>query len=256
MILFVIALPQELKIVKSELKSTNFENTKLDFLLNWVWNFNTIYSMKDYICKNGKPDFIVNIWVCWKINDNFNDFFQVSRIKYLSNNKEVINPIYIKAHTLKSILCSDKIITEKSQMIDEDFVDMESYWVSYICEKEAIPYLILKKPFDIVSNDSKKVSLIDLENCLKWFDFKNLINNINIYLKKSSKFSTFDNEIIYLKEKFRLTFSETDILKKYINKEIAFWKNINEILENLNTKEKKDFLILIKLVNFKTMLNK
>jgi hypothetical protein len=55
------------------------------------------------------------------------DFFQVYRIKNFSNNRELITPIYINLLKFESILSSDKIITDKNEMKDENFVDMESF---------------------------------------------------------------------------------------------------------------------------------
>jgi len=62
MILFTIALPIEAKIIKQEIKNLALKSCKIDTLITWVWVLNTIYAIKDYIDKNGKPDFIVNIW--------------------------------------------------------------------------------------------------------------------------------------------------------------------------------------------------
>lgn len=244
MILFTVALPYELKIIKEEIKKIEIKWTRVDFLLTWVWVLNTIYSIKDYISKNNKPDFIINLWVCWKINDNFNDFFQVYRITNISNNKEAICPIYVNNNELKSIACSEKIITNKSELLQEEFVDMESFWIDFICSKEKIPYIIIKKPFDIVWEKSKKVSLLKLENDLKWFNYNELINKIIDFLWKNK--NDFESKIKLLKEKYRLTFSETQLLKKYINKNIAFWDNLENITKSLNNEEKEEILKKIK----------
>lgn len=251
MILFVLALPQELKIIKQEIKNLELKNKKIDFLLTWVWNLNISYQIKEYINKKWKPDFIVNIWVCWKVNNFFNDFFQVSRIKYLSNNKELLPPIYCNFFDLKSISCSDKIITSENEIINESYVDMESYWFSYICEKENIPYALIKKPFDIIWNDSKKVSLIELENTLKWCNYIKIFDEIEIFLSKNKKNDIIEKEIINLKENLKLTFSETEILKKYINSKIAFWNKIDFIFTQLNNYDKKDLFLQINIDNNK-----
>lgn len=238
MILFAVALAQELKIIKEEVKKIDLKWTKINFLLTWVWTLNTIYSIKDYISKNDKVDFIINLWVCWKINTDFNNFFQVYRIKNLSNNKEALSPVYIQNNELKSIACSDKIITNVNDLNSENFVDMESFWIDYICEKEKIPYIIIKKPLDIISDKSKNVNIKDLEYSLRWFNYHELINNINTFLNNNKNIN--NNEIILeLKQKYKLTFSETELLKKYINKCVSFWEDINFI-------DKNDLLIKIK----------
>lgn len=279
MILFTIALPIEAKTIKQEIKNLNLKWIKIDFLITWVWVLNTIYSIKDYIEKNAKPDFIVNIWVCWKTESESEDFFQVYRIKNLSNNKEVICPVYIDFLELHSIACSDKIITDKSELIDIQekfqnekvwgkktfskwvyenineqeisffdkkiskfsdfsFVDMESFWIDFIADKEKIPYIIIKKPFDLISKDSLNVSKNELENCLIWFDYKKLLNEIEKFILYLENKNDFEEDIKYLKELFKLTFSQTEILKKYFYKQKALNKNIID----LKILEKKDFL--------------
>lgn len=243
-ILFLVALPQELKIIKEELKTLK-SSFKVDFLLCWVWNYNVINNLKDYIFNKWKPDFIINIWVCWMKSNDFTNFFQVYRIKNLANNKEIICPNYIKILPLKSILSSEKIITDKNELAEENFVDMESYWVDFVCSREEIPFLIIKKPFDIVSDNSKKVDLNDLQNCLKNFNYLELFEEIENFLEENEK-ESFEKEILLLKEKFRLTFSETELLKKYINKKISFWERFLDVFEELKKLDKKDLIKLLK----------
>lgn len=241
-ILFVVALTEELKVIKEEINALKLWLKlwfKVDFLLSWVWNYNTINSLKDYIFTKQKPDFIINIWVCWMINNDFKDFFQVYRIKNIANNKEIICPNYLKILPLKSILSSEKIITDKNELQKEFFVDMESFAIDFICTKEQIPYIIIKKPFDIIWKDSKKVDINKLKDSIKWFDYKSLLQEINIFLEKNKSKNDFDKKIFDLKLKFRLTFCETEMLKKYINKCKAFWEDILFL-------DKNDLLIKIK----------
>lgn len=245
-ILFCIALPSELKIIKQEMKDLVLKWIKIDFLLTWVWVLNTSYAIKKYIDEKKKPDFIINIWVCGKKSDIYNDFFQVYRIKNLSHNKEVICPSYIDIFPLKSIACSDKIITNWDELSEENFVDMESFWIDFICDKEKIPYVIIKKSFDFVSKDSKKVSIKDLENVLKWFDGEYVINKIKDFWEKNKKNTLLEEKILSLKEKFQLTFSETEFLKKYAHKKIAFQYDIMEVFTELSFLEKKEVLKHIK----------
>lgn len=244
-ILFTIALPQELKIIKEEVKSlkTNF---KIDFLLTWVGNYNVIYNLKDYIEKKWKPDFIINIWVCGIKNNIFKDFFQVYKIKNFLNCKESICPIFFKFLDLKWIYSSEKVITNKNDLLEENFVDMESFWIDFICSKENIPYLIFKKPFDIIWEKSNNVSIKDLENSLKNFSYKELFKNIELFLN-DNKNENFEEEILILKEKFKLTFSQTEILRKYINKEIAFWDEFKEVYENILCLDKNTLINKINL---------
>lgn len=243
-VLIITALPQELKWVKDSIIKS--KNLSIDFLQTWVWNLNIVYSLKDYIFNKWKPDFIINIGVCWCKNDKYKDFFQVYKIKNLSNNREVIVPVYIEYLDLKWIYCSDKIITSKDELIEEDFVDMESYWIDFICDKEKIPYILIKKTFDIVSEKSKKVDLEEIKNSFKDLDYDKLFLLIEEFFNKEI-WLNYENEIALLKEKFRLTFSETNILKNYINKKISFWENFLDIYNYLIWLDKKEFLEEIKI---------
>lgn len=243
-VLIITALPQELKWVKDSIIKS--KNLSIDFLQTWVWNLNVVYSLKSYIFNKWKPDFIINIGACWCKNDKYKDFFQVYKIKNLSNNREVIVPVYTEYLDLKWIYCSDKIITSKNELIEEDFVDMESYWIDFICDKEKIPYILIKKPFDIVSKNSKKVDLEELKNSFKDLDYDKLLLLIEEFFNKEI-WLNYENEIALLKEKFRLTFSETNILKNYINKKISFWENFLDIYNYLIWLEKEKFLEEIKI---------
>lgn len=239
-ILFACALSQELKTIKSLIKNLNFTALKIDFLQTWVGNYNTIYSLKDYLSKN-KTDFIVNIWVCGKASfDLKNDCFQVARIKNNSNFKESLPTIYFKFLDLKSILSSEKVITNTEEMSLEDYVDMESFAIDFVASKEKIPAIILKKPFDFVSLDSKKVDIEAMQNSLKDLDYISLLENISSYLGQNTK-----NEENYdfYKEHFSFTFSEFEIFKKLVNRYKALHKtDFKDFFERFKNLSKKEFL--------------
>lgn len=243
-ILFVCALPIELKIVKEVVKSLNLIDFKIDFLISWVWSYNVIYSIKDYLTKNDKPDFLINIWVCWVIDKTiFNDFFQVYRIKNSSNNKEILTPIYVKHLPLKSILSSEKVITNKNELLEENFVDMESFWIDFICTKEKIPFIIIKKVFDEVWEKSKDVNLEDIKSDLEKFNYKDLILSVWEWLEKNKKTIILDEELLkFYKDYFRFTFSEFEKFKKNYNKLLAYKKDFKAFFEENKKLSKKDFL--------------
>jgi len=224
-ILITCALWVELKSAKSLIRQLNYKNFDVKFLNIWVWVYNTIYSIKDYLSKN-KVDFLVNFWVCWSVENASKDYFQVYRIKKLSDNKEILTPIYIDFLSLKSILCSDKIITKENELLDEQYVDMESFWIDFICEKEWVPFIIIKKPFDVVSNESKKVNLLDLQKSLLDFDFYTLFKKIDLFLNENKKLDL-DIEFWFLKR--RCSFQEFEQIKKDINKRLSLWSKIEDI---------------------------
>lgn len=229
-ILIVCALPLETNILKEKIKNT--KDLKFSFLSTWVWNFNMIYSLKEYLETKTKPDFIVNIWVCWKLNNDFNNYFSVVKIKNSSNSKEALVPIFLPNLELKSILCSDKIVTSKDDLNWFEFVDMESFWFDFVLSKQKIPYLILKKPFDEVWIKSTNLDLSQIKHLLLDFDFEKLFAEITKYLDKNSAIFS-EVEILKFKHKFGFTFAETELFKKYLNKNIAFWLSKNDMISNL-----------------------
>ena len=88
---------------------------------------------------------------------------------------------------------------------------MESFAVDFVATKEKLPFIILKKPFDFVSLDSKKVDIKAMQNSLKKLDYKSLLENIVSYLEKNKKDEI---NIDFYKEYFSLTFAEAEIFKK------------------------------------------
>lgn len=240
-ILITCALSVELNIIKQKIKSLDFKGIKIDFLLTWVGNYNVIYNLKDYIEKKWKPDFLINIWVCWKVSKKVsNDFFQVYRIKNRSNSRESLIPIYFEFLKLDSILSSEEVITSSTQMFEEFYVDMESYGVDYIADKEKIACMILKKPFDIVWMESKNVNLDELKVSLELFNYEILINTIQRFLLENNK-NILENLEIY-KKHFKFSFSEFEIFKKNYNKLIAYDMNFSDFFEKNKTLNKKEFL--------------
>ncbi len=240
-ILFVCALPLELKVIKNIVNSLNIKSLDIKFLLSGVWNYNTIYNLKDYLLKNNKQDFLINIGVCGSIFTVISEYLQIYRIKNLSDSKEKLCPIYFRFwNNLESIASSEKIITDKKDLLWENFVDMESYWIDFICSKEKIPYSIFKIPFDEISSNSKKVSISELEESLKKFPYEDLLLSLEKYLKNQKKVREVD--LSFYKEYFKFTFSEFEIFKKKYNKFIAFQKNFLDFFEQNKNLPKKDFL--------------
>lgn len=244
-LLIISALPLEINPIKDILKNVKINNFKISFLTTWVWNLNVVYSLKEYFDKKQKPDFILNIWTCWAKTWKDMSYFQVCRIKNLSNNKESIPPVYLKLTRLDEILCSDKVILKWDDLKSFEYVDMESYWIDFVCSKEKIPFLLLKKPFDIVWNNSKNLDLKNLQISIRSIEFEEIIKLIWEYLEKNSPiFSNLEME--KFKKKYLLTFSEFEIFKKFLNKNIAFWVDKNQIFKDIRSLEKKEFLNKIK----------
>ncbi len=239
-VLFSIALPFELKIIKQKIKLISNFKLDISFFMTWVSNYNVIYNLENFIQTKFKPDFIINIWVCWKKDKKVsNDFFQVYRIKNKANLREALVPIYFKYSRLNSILSSETIITSWKNMQWENYVDMESYWIDFICNKEKIPCIILKKPFDIVWKKSKDVNINDLNNIFDEIDFKKLLNRVKKWLKENKKEKI---NLDFYKKYFRFTFTEYEIFKKMYNKFQAYKIDFERFYKRNKSLNKKEFL--------------
>ncbi len=238
-ILFIGALPIELNSIKKEIKKIILTDIEIDFLLTKSWNYNTIYSYKNYIDKKWVPDFVVNLGICWKTSDDNLNLIQIYRIKNLANKKEILLPIYINFAGLNSISCSEKIITDSNDIFPEKFVDMESYWIDFVSTKEKIPYIILKVPFDIISKNSKYISLEDLEIKFSNVPYKNLIEKIKDFLDKNKK-EEIDFSMYF--SKYKLTFTEKEIIKRNYNKFLAYNLDFLDFFEKNKDLKKEDFI--------------
>jgi len=221
-ILIVCALSQELKTVRNEIKKLKIANLDIKFFACWVWNYNAIYNIKDYLEKNSKPDFIINIWVCWKKEDKTPDnIFSVYRVFNKDSKKESLCPIYIDYLELKSILSSEKVIINSKDMIWENYVDMESFGIDYVCTKESIAYIMIKIPFDIVWKKSNSVDIDKLKKKISDSDYKPLLKKVSNYIEENKKEEI---DLSNYKDHFSFSFSEFEQFKKLYNKYIALKK--------------------------------
>ena len=244
-VLFVAALPAELNSIKKEVKKLSLTFLSAKFFLSWVGNYKTLYNLKHYLDNaKEKPDFIINIWLCWRSKTAQTDIFQVYRILWAANWRELLSPIYVDFRKKYSILSSEKVITWQDQMLWEDYVDMESYAIDYIATEEKIPYIILKKPFDIVSNTSKKIDISQFQDCLSDIEYQDLLKTIQKFLEKNhdverQKKDTYLGETL---KYFQFTFSEKEIWKKWYAKLIANKWSYKSFLKENTDIDKKDFL--------------
>ena len=205
-----------------------------------------------------KFDFIVNIWVCWysPLSQPFpprekgvEKLIQISGIKNISNNKELISPVFLEFAKIKSIACSEKIVFDSNFLEWEKFVDMESYWFEMVCNKFDIPRIILKIPVDRIWEETKN---FDFEKAKKYLaeniNYSELLEKIEKYLEKTSpQPSPLEEREYKVKNKilnfYEWTFSENIIINKLLNKFIVLelW-NLEEFFEKNRELGKKEFL--------------
>lgn len=237
-ILVVCALSKELNIVKEKIKSLNLINVKISFFTTWMGNYNTILNLTRFL-ENDNFDFVLNLWVCWYSQKKV-EAFQVARIYNLSNSKELIVPNIIDFLSLESIACSEKIVYDSSILLDENFVDMESYGFELVCDSFKIPRVIIKVPVDKVWVETKN---FDFEKAKKYLseniDYKKLFEKIFFYLDKQKIEVNLEK---YFSE-YNFTFSEKEIFKKYFYRyKSLVWDDFDIYFTKNNNLDKKLFL--------------
>ncbi len=247
-ILITSALPLEMQAIKANFKKSSWNDFEFEFLILWVGNLNTVFELTQYVSKNIDIDFVVNIWICGKIIWASNELFLAYRSKYLSNMREYIHPLYLDFLPVESLACSDKIITNEQELAEEKYVDMESIWVEIVCNKKKIPYAIFKLPFDEVSQESLKVNPQEIIEKLWQIHVEKIINSLEKFFLANTSKVDFWNLYIW-REKFSLTFTEFEMLKKALNREIAFWRNTEDILKNLWTYSKNEVRKFLQIKN-------
>lgn len=253
-ILIVWALSQEIKAIKKKIKDLKFKNLNFSFLATWMGNYNMILNLTKYLEKD-RPDFVLNIWVCW-YKSEYKDFFQVSRIKNIADDKELIIPNIIEFWSLESLLCSEKVVFDDKTLWDESYVDMESYGFEKVCDSYLLPRLILKVPVDKLWEETKnfdyKKAISFLENKI---DYEMLLWKIDSYLlnikyenKDLDKYNDF----------FNFSFTQKLIFEKLYNKyEVLTWEYFYDYfykyirsLEKIQNKKIESKLFLEKLEQY------
>ena len=165
-ILIVAATATEINSIKKWIKSAEIKaNLDIDYLCSGVWNYETIFSLENYLISHPEPTFIWNIWVCWywnPNNDTKTDSIQVASIVNIHSEKEIIVPPFIAIEPLRNCFSSENVVFDKpifSKEIwtteNEMYFDMESRWIGFVASKYKLPYLLLKVPFDFIGKDTK-----------------------------------------------------------------------------------------------------
>lgn len=259
-ILFTSALPGELNVVKRQIKETysrvtmplwhKFEDgtiVETEFLLLGMWNYETIYNLTNKLNKKSY-DFIVNIWVCWYKEEKI-DFFQVSRIYNYAKKKEALVPVFFQFWCLENIACREVPVINPKYIWNENYIDMESYWVEFISDKFKIPRILLKVPVDKVGFETRNFNRKKaLELLWENIDYKKLLDDIILYLKESPK----KGELTKYFDYYRMTFSEKVIFEKLYNEyKVFWWDNFDDFFEKNNDLWKKEFLNKIREENTK-----
>lgn len=237
-ILIVTALSQELNVVKGRIKEMNSIALKISYLSVWKWNYNTILNLTKFLEQN-HFDFVINIWVCW-YKDQKDNLIQISRIYNLSNKRELIVPNFFIFSKLSSIASSELPVFNKEEVNDENYVDMESYWIELVCDSFCIPRLILKVPVDKIWKETEEFSFEKAKKLL-WnnINYELLFSNIRVYLDSLDDEKNFEKYFSY----YRFTFSQREIFKKLYYRFISvIWEDFENYFQGNNSKDKDIFL--------------
>lgn len=244
-VLITCALKCEYDTVKQYFLKYETPKLKFTFLLTWVGNYQTLFTLQEYL-RTHPVDFVINIWVCGCVKKEKESFFQVYRIYNLAAKRESLVPLYFILGSQKSIASSEQVITKKQDMENELYVDMESYAIDFVCTKLKTPYAIFKLPFDVVSSKSKGVSTQKLSEIMNQFPYGTLIQTLEIF------FSTHQTQQINLekyKETFSFTHAEFEIFKKLYIKWIALKKDFKKFFTENKHLNKTEFLKKMKEMN-------
>ncbi len=292
-ILLVAATQWELGVIKKEFKKnqSDYKNIQIDFLLSWIWNYNTIYSLQKQLSEK-TYDFVLNIWVCWysRLYPNGGDWMnshtsiklevlihpspplkkegiaqciQVARVKNMANHKELLVPIFLKFAQLESIISSETPVYN-SELISplltregvRGWVDMESYWVEYVCDKFQTPRVMLKVPVDEIWEETRNFDIQKAKKLLvENIDYQKLLQQISHYLEqdkinsKNNLLHKYDLELIKkIQLYYKMTVTEKIQFKKLYSKykvliEQEWWEKFEEFFEKNKTLSKWDFFV-------------
>lgn len=196
-ILFVCAMQKEAIRISNKLNMNKiheglyekiYENRSIRLLITGIGKQLTAINLTEYLCKNEKPDFIINVGYAGSTDIPIGTWVNISRVynyeweipgeeKYEmlaggSQKLELINNIDIEKVECYS---SESFVMQTN--IDEHIAfDMELHSISLICDLNGIPLMSLKKISDNLSLDKyyenmKKDEVFELESCLNYMDF-------------------------------------------------------------------------------------
>lgn len=192
-ILVVAAMPNELNAIKSWIKSAGIK-AKLDinYLCLWVWWYESISALEQYLTKNPEPIFIWNIWICGYWNPTHeikSDPVQFATVMNILLEKELIIPVFAQIAPLKNGFSSETIVYEKPEFSkkiwtanNEMYFDMEWRWVEFVALRHKFPSIILKVPFDFIWENNQlkftKDTSEQIHNSLKDLPYHDYLGKI------------------------------------------------------------------------------
>lgn len=191
-ILFVCAMKKEAELIAKKLKLDKLEENlyrkdNISLLITGIGKQKTAISLTEYLCKNVKPQLIINVgyagstdirvgeWVC--ITRCYNYEWEIpgeekySMLDFGNQSLRCIN-----SNEVKKVECySAESFVTKTSLKESVAFDMELHSIAILCDMYKIPLLSLKKISDNLSlndyyDNLKETNVFELESCLEFLD--------------------------------------------------------------------------------------
>lgn len=175
------------KHMEEELYNKNNKDSNITLLITGIGKQLTAINLTQYLCRNEKPDLIINIGYAGSTDIQVGKWVNISRVynyeweipgeeKYVmlaggSQKLELLDNSEIEKVECYS---SESFVTETD--IEEHVAfDMELHSISLLCEMYEIPLISLKKISDNLSLDKyyenlEEKEVFELESCLDYLD--------------------------------------------------------------------------------------
>ncbi len=199
-ILFVCAMEKEairissklnMKKIHEKLYETICDNVSIRLLITGIGKQLTAINLTQYLCKNEKPDLIINVGYAGSTDISIGSWVNISRVyNYEWEIPGEEKYVMLAGGSQKLKLIDDKNIEKVECYSSESFVtqtdikehiafDMELHSISLICDMNRIPLMSLKKISDNLSLDKyydniKTSEVFELESCLNYIDIINM----------------------------------------------------------------------------------
>lgn len=171
-LLITSALKQESQPIKNGIDILHYKNLNIDYFTSGIGKEKSSKRIFDKI-NNSDIDFILNIGAVGNLNDDLKIKDIVFPSKFIAIENDSLNiididPIFINNYDNAKwckIFTSQKPVTNKPdkdnilQNTGACIVDMESFWIAQICNKNKINFLSIK----VVSDYAENLSMSDFK---------------------------------------------------------------------------------------------
>ena len=192
-ILYVCAMEKEAvriaqKLQLKQLENNLYGNENVKLLITGIGKQVTAINLTQYLCKNNKPELIINIGYAGSTNIQIGKWVNITRVynyeweipgeeKYvmLIGGSQELNTI--TNSNIENVECySAECFVTKTDITEHVAFDMELHSISLICNMYEIPLMAFKKISDNLSLDDYYENIntnevFELESCLDYINF-------------------------------------------------------------------------------------